>query len=197
METSFKKKQIERSFSKFQDSVSYVFRANSQTFPTFFDNLINFCETDEVMRVISSQLKQIDISYDKWYYQLKTYPNQKKEFHLPLDETKRAALIYKICIKIYTNEINVSDFCFKFFSTGTILDAALNIFNITILTPLVDSIGYKIQDISDTINEDYAGMINIPIAVLNVYHDNKVIIGSNNEFGGDTVIGRGLKLEKN
>jgi hypothetical protein len=195
MEVGFKKREIERSFHMFQDYVSYVFRADYVTFPTFFDNLINFCENDIVMKVITSQLKEIEISYDNWYQKLKKYENGKPEFRLPYDEVQRSSLLYKICIKIHNNEINVFNFCLDF-DNSLHLNDTVNFFNANILTPLIDSIGYKIKDISETINEEYKESTSIPFTIFNVYHDNSVTIGDSNIFTGDAAIGRETNLEK-
>lgn len=195
MEPGFEKRQVERSFQKFQDYTSYVFRADFLTFPTFFDNLVNFCEKDPVMKVISSQLKEIDITYDDWYNQLPKYPNGHPVFRLPFDETQRSSLLYKICVKIFLGEINVFNFCLDF-DYSLKLNDTVNFFNINMLTPLIDSIGYKIKDISDTINEKYQELAFVPITIFYVYHDNKILIGDDNVFSGDSSIGGGAKIEK-
>ena len=195
METGFKKRQVEGSFQRFRDHISYVFRSDFVTFPTFFNNLINFCETDEVMKVITSQLKQIDISYDDWLKQLPSYASGMREFHLPPDEIKRTALLYKICLKIHNKEIEVFNFSHTFdYSLNP--DATVRFFNTNILTPLIDSIGYKIDDISHTINEEYRETAIIPFTVFNVYYDNKVTIGDNTEFKAEAAIGPGATIKR-
>jgi hypothetical protein len=194
METEFKKRQVERSFERFRNLTSYVFQSDCITFPSFFKNLMSFCETDEVMKVITSQLKQIDITFEDWSKKLLNYQNGRTIFYLPDDETQRTALIYKICLKIYMNEIDPFNFCLQFDSSGNLNDL-VRFFNTNFLTPLVDSIGYKIEDISDTINDEYQGKTMIPLGILNVY-DNSVKIGNGNVFADDTVVGSGGILAK-
>jgi acetyltransferase-like isoleucine patch superfamily enzyme len=195
METGFKKRQIQNSFQKFRDYFSYVFTSDILTFPTFFDTLINFCEDDDVMKVITSQLKQIDISYDDWFKQLPSYQNGMVEFHLPTDETKRTALLYKICLKIHNKEIEVFHFSHSFdYSLNT--GGSVRFFNTNILRPLIDSIGYKIDDISNTIKEDYRETAIIPFTVFNVYYDNKVTFGDKTEFKAEAAIGPKATIKK-
>jgi hypothetical protein len=195
METGFKKRQVEGSFQRFRDHVSYVLGSDILTFPTFFNNLIVFCETDEVLKIIISQLKEIDISADDWMSQLSGYGNGILKFHLPSDEMKRTALLYKICLKIFNKEIEVFNFSLTFDNSLNANDT-IGFFNNNILRPFVDSIGYKIDDISYMINEDYQGQPIIPLAVFNVYYDNSVKVGNNNEFSAEAIIGRGANIEK-
>jgi hypothetical protein len=145
------------------------------------------------MKVITSQLKQIDISYDEWYNQLLISDFQ---LNLPPDEIERSALLYKICMKIFNDEIDVFDFFHRFDITLN-FNQEISYFNTNMLMPLVDSIGYKIDDISYTINEEYQGTPIIPFAVFNVFVDNSVTtVGNNNEFNAEAAIGRGATLEK-
>jgi len=194
MENGFKKREVERSFQKFRDNVTYVFNSDIYTFTTFFNNLIFFCETDEVMRVITSQLKQIDISYDDWFNQL-PQPYGRPELDLPTNETERTALIYKICIKIQKKEIDRFNFCLTL-NNSLSPNGTISFFNLNLLTPFIDSVGYKIDDITCMINEDYQGTAIIPFAVFNVFVDNSVTLGNNNKFKSETAIGRGANIEK-
>ena len=192
----FKKRDVERSFQRFSNYTSYVFQSENVTFPNNFDILINFWETDEVMSVITAQLKQIDISYDDWFNNLRHISNNiRREFRLPLDEVKRTALLYKICLKTFTSDINVGTFSENFIHVQD-LEVTIRFFNKNIVIPLTDSIGYKIADISDTIDEQYKEQIMVPVTILNVFNDNKVMIGNNNEFKSEAAIGRGANIEK-
>ncbi|MFA5254265.1 MAG: hypothetical protein WC367_06295 [Methanoregula sp.] len=198
MESGFTKRQIQRSFEKFHDYVSSVYRSDNVCFTSNFDILINFLETDDVMKIISTQLRENDVSYEDWVTNLKMWPNGQKIFRLPPDdETKRTALLYKICMKMYKQDINtVLDFSLPFDSSLRGLDGCVQFFNNNILHPLIDSIHYKIEDISELIDENYKETMVIPVNVFYVFQDNSVSLGNKNVFGQDTVIGGGANLEK-
>lgn len=156
---------------------------------------MHFCETDEVMRVISSQLLSFGITFEEWWEKSPRYPNGQKNFSLPLDEKTRTALLYKICLKIFKKDISVIGFVDKFFSE-TSINLLISWFNSSILRPLTRSISHQLDEISYNIQRNLEGKEDIPITVLYVYQDHSVNIGDSNIFSGDAAIGGGTKLEK-
>ena len=55
MDESFSRRQIERSFRKFNDTVSDLFLAKFQTWGNTFTHLITHCEQDSVMKVVTEE----------------------------------------------------------------------------------------------------------------------------------------------
>ncbi|MCK4795872.1 MAG: hypothetical protein KAT05_00750 [Spirochaetes bacterium] len=217
MSEILKRKKIEISFRKFVDYSNDVLKSDYNTFSTRLKILIHHCENDPVMKIITNQLKNIDVDFDGWMANSMESGGSmagSKEFNLPVDETERDALLYQFCLKINTEEIDIMSYSIHFFG-GDNFNDYVNSINDAIVKPLVRSISYKIEEINDTIDSDLEDKQDVPRSMLIVYQNhstniegNVTIEGdaaigtsaeirSNNEFKGDTVIGQNSKIEKN
>lgn len=192
------RKRMELSFRKFNDFANDALSSNYHLFNTRFNIFINHCENDPVMSIICNQLKSIDIEFDKWWTKCMRAGGstlRKGVFDLPVDETKRDALLYQICLKVNRDEINYFDFSMKFFGSSS-KSVAINAFNEAIVKPLVRSINYKLEEIMYDIENDLRGERYIPIKVLNVYLNSSTIVNGDVNIKGDSVIGEGASIEK-
>jgi hypothetical protein len=195
---AFKQKSVEISFRKFNDYASDVIHSDYNTFDTRFNIFIHHCETDPIMKIITSQLKQMDVNFQQWWsegHQTMGSMIGSAQFSLPLDETLRDALLYQLLLKIQSGEIKFVTFCMDFFGE-TNYNLLINSFNRAVFKPLVRSIGYKLEEISDSIATELQIKQEVPINMFYVYNDYTVTMGSDNEFGGDAVIGGGAAFVK-
>jgi hypothetical protein len=198
MEVSFTQKQVAGSFRRFNDFASDVFHSDFHTFDTRFDIFIHHCENDDVMKVVTSQLKGIDVHFKDWWERGQATGGSfagSKEFHLPVDEIERDALLYQLILKIHNREIEFSNFCMDYFR-DTNYDLMIQNFNSAILIILVRSIGYRLEEILEAIKTDLSDRQDVPITMLFVYQNNPIHIGNGNVFSGDSAIGGGAKIEK-
>lgn len=198
MKNSFKQKEVEISFRKFKDYASDVLNSNFHTFDTRFDIFLNHCEVDPIIKIITSPLKEMDVGFQQWFDEGQKTGGSfvgSKKFQLPVDEKMRDALLYQFLLKVKSGEISFRSYCSDFFGDSK-FDTMIQSFNTAIFYPLVRSVGYKLEEISDSIETDLVARQEVPITMLNVFNDNKVIIGSDNKFGGDAVIGGKSSLEK-
>jgi hypothetical protein len=152
-EKTFSRKQVDMSFRKFIDYATDVFNSDNNSFDTHFKILINFCENDQVIRVISVQIKSIDCDFDEWWKQstrIKSSLAHNGIFELPSDEDEIDALIYNLCLKISNNDINLLDYCIKFF--GSSGKTCVQDFNNAIVRKLVRSIENRLTEIENDIS---------------------------------------------
>lgn len=199
MQDNFNQKKIEISFRKFSDYASDLLSSDINTFDTRFKIFLHHCETDEILKIITNQLKDIDVNIDEWWEK----GNQtaggmvgNARFDLPLDETKRDALLYQFSLKILNKEMDLNHFCMMFLGK-TNYSQMVYAFNEAIINPLIRSIGYKIDEISYEVNSTYDEYQDIPLKVFYVYQDNSTNISGDVKIRGDGVIGDGSKIEKN
>lgn len=199
MPDSFKQRQVALSFRKFNDYASDVVHSDYSTFPTRFEIFLHHCENDEVMKVITSQLKEVDTNFQEWYLKGQNTGGSmvgSKEFRLPVDEIKRDALLYQLLLKFNSKEIDLLGFCMDYFGETSSINATIRSFNSAILSILVRSIGYKLEEISESIKSDLNNTQDVPIKMLNVYYDYRVTMGDENKIFGDAAIGGGVKIDK-
>lgn len=198
MPVKFDKKRVELSFRKFSDYASDVLSSNYHTFDTRFNILLNHCENDVIMSIISNQLKSIDAHFDEWWEKGMSTGGSfvgSKQFDLPVDETERDSLLYQFCLKINDRSLNFSRFCLDFFG-ATNFDEMVWAFNDAIVKPMVRSINYKLEEIMYDIKQNSESDQDIPIKFLYVYQDFSTLINGDVEISGDGAIGEGSKIEK-
>lgn len=198
MVNSFKQREVKKSFQKFQDYGSDVLNSDFHDFTARFKIFIHHCESDGIMKIITSQLKEMDVNFQEWWEKgQKTGGSMvgSKRFDLPLDEGERDALMYQLILKFSTGEINLMQFCVDYFGENQFVQM-IRQFNRAILIPLIRSISYKLREILDAIEEELPEKEDVPIAMLLVYQDHRLTIGSENIFLGDSIIGGGSRIEK-
>lgn len=198
MSVNFDKKQVELSFRKFSDYADDVLSSNCHTFYTRFNILLHHCEYDEVMSIISSQLKSIDVHFEDWWEKGMSTGGSfigSKDFNLPVGENERDSLLYQFCLKINTGSLDLKLFCLDFFGSHD-LDETVWDFNDAIVKPLVRSINYKLENIFYTVTKSLGATQEIPVQFLYVYQDYSTSIIGNVKISGDGAIGDGAKIEK-
>lgn len=198
MPDKFDQKKVDISFRKFKDFASDVLSSDRNTFNTRFNIFLHYCENDEVLSIITKQLKNIDVHIDEWWEEgLKSGGSFSGscEFKLPLDETERDALLYQFSLKINSKQISLQIFFLKFFGSSN-YDEMVYVFNDAIIRPLERSIAYKLEEITYEVNKLYDGYQDIPTKVFYVYQDYSTIISGDVQIKGDGVIGDGSTIEK-
>lgn len=173
MPANFDKKRVELSFKKFSNYADDVLSSNSHTFGTRFNILLDHCENDMVMSIISSQLKSTDVHFSEWWEKIMSTGGSfigSKHFDLPVDEKERDSLLYQFCLKVNNREIDFKMFCINFFGT-TRYDEMVWDFNDAIVSPMVRSIGYKLEEIMCNVDAKLEAGRDIPIQIFYVCQD--------------------------
>lgn len=169
MQTDFSLKKIEQSYRRFIDYSSDLLNSNYHTFNSRFDSFVYFCENDDVMKIITAKLKIIDVNFDDWWERgQKTGGSMvgSKQFRLPVDELEKDALLYQLILKISKNEIKLMKFCVDYFG-ATAFDEMIQEFNNAVLQPLIRSIGYRLDDMLDSIKQELVRKQDLPqIAII-------------------------------
>lgn len=198
MEEKYERKKVELSFRRFNDFADDVLSSEYNTFDSYLNIFINHCENNEIMSIICSQLKYDMSILDKWWSEndMGGFLGQTggKKLNLPIDENNRDALLYQICLKVNTREIDLLSFCIRF--TNCSPDEAVYFFNKIVLRPMVRSINYKLEEIMYDIETDLRNERYIPITVFNVYQDFSTTVNGDVNTEGDSAIGKGASIEK-
>src|SRR5262245_5498891 len=96
---TFSRRQVERSFRKFNDTVNDLFQAHFQTWGNVFTNLMKHCEQDPVMQVVTSPLKSNkNVNAENWYAEaLGSVQGMigTGQYTLPYNDDDKAALLYQ------------------------------------------------------------------------------------------------------
>lgn len=196
MEEGFNRRDVLLSFQKFRDYASDVLSSDRVTFPTRFDIFLDHCETDRVMKVIRNQLMAIDVDAIKWWYdayQTKGSYVGSMTFSLPTNEDERDALLFRICLLIHDDKIDLVTFSNGFFRVES-YNEMVSRFNEVIFKPMVRSLGYKIGGIIESLETMDKDSL-VPVKSLIIFQSITNVNGDI-KAKGDVVIGEGGVIDK-
>src|SRR5688572_19743793 len=98
-EGKFTRREVHRSFRKFRDIASDLIRARYQTWSANLRRLIDHCETDRVMRVVTDPLRNNpNVDVDRWYQDFLESSGGmvgSEKFRLPADDDEQTSLFYQ------------------------------------------------------------------------------------------------------
>lgn len=150
-------KKTERSFRRFSDYSDDLLNSDSKTFPNNLNIFIDFCENNEIMHIISAQLKSNkNVDIGKWYSDFQKTGGSfigTKKYVLPTKEEDRISLLYQFLLKIHSNEIDFHGFCLDAYGETNFNEMVLA-FNDAISRPLIRDLGYRLDEITETTNSD-------------------------------------------
>ena len=200
---SYTKRQVDRSFRKFNDLVEDLFSSPWQLWGDRLSHLMNHCEQDSVMRVVTEPLrtnKNVDVS--SWYEEASktnTGMTGSAYYELPINDDDKTSLLYQFMLLASLNRIDVTDFGESFFGAESPQEA-VGQFNDQIVRLCTCEVCYRL----DEIREDTAGQTEIQTEALVVFHhhDNSVNIrgnikGSNVAIGASTVSDSSAEYKNN
>ena len=190
-------KKIERSFRRFRDYSDDLLNSNSKTFSNNLNIFIDFCENDEIMRIISAQLKSNkNVDMDKWYSDFqKTGGSIKgsKECVLPIDEEDRISLLYQLLLKMKSNERDFQGFCLDAYGKTNVTEM-VRAFNDAISRPLVKDLSYRLDEIIETTNSNLKVPLEKSVIIqTGAGSNNTIAIGENIK---QTVISQSSELDE-
>ena len=139
MQDKFDQKKVEISFRKFSDYASDLLSSDMNTFDTRFKIFLHHCETDEILKIITNQLKDIDVHIDEWWEKGNQTAGSmvgSARFDLPMGETERDALLYQFSLKVLGKEMGFKHFCMMFLGE-TNYNQMVYAFNEAIMNPLI------------------------------------------------------------
>ncbi|HPP87331.1 MAG TPA: hypothetical protein PLM75_05670, partial [bacterium] len=156
-----------------------VIKSNYQTFHNFIELFINFCENDEIVKIITLQFKNNqNINLENWYKDFLSTGGSfigSKRFWLPKDDEDRLALYYKFIFAIANKKISLVDFCVHAFGKTNGNEMIL-VFNEQFFLKFIREIKYKLEEFFI----DSEGIETIDLDRLFIFnHYDKQIIISN------------------
>lgn len=193
---NFSKIKITESYHQFKNHIKSVMNSDAYTYDTFFKGFMNFCEIDEVMLSITSQIKEIDVPFDEWWSEKRKWPNGRRKFEIPTDPLKRIAFLYQLCLKIFQNEPG-----FDYLSVGleyfgsTHVNDNIESFNQHVIQQLVDYFEYNFTTMKTTTIDDTLQKQGSPSQIIH-YHGPviqqgaKSIAISESSFEGVNTVGQ-------
>ena len=185
MNQTYDHKKIKHSFRRFRDYSEDLLNSNSKTFSNNLNIFIIFCENDEIMRIISAQLKSNkNVDINRWYSDFQKTGGGitgSKKYVLATNEEDRISLLYQLLLKIHSDEIGFRRFCIDAYGK-TNINEMVWAFNDAISRPLIRDLGYRLDEIIGTTNSD----LRVPIGKL-------VIINTGDRSVNTIAIGENIK----
>jgi hypothetical protein len=195
-EGKFTRREVERAFRKFNDLVNDLSQTDQYTWGDRFTHLMEHCEKNPVMRLITEPLRaNTNIDALSWYRDfLENHRSNGLPYRLPTDDDDCAALLYQFFRLIeYGGQeaIRLTDFCYFAFGESEYSLMVLR-FNRELVSKLTREVSYRLDEVMEDIGE----ATEVSPEVMNVfhYHGHTMNIhgsvqGSNIAVGGSTVSG--------
>jgi hypothetical protein len=189
----FSRREVERSFRKFNDIVNDLIHANFRTWGNVFTHLITHCENDPVMQVITGPLKtNKNVDAEEWYKEaLNSVGGMigSGRYELPYDDEDRTALLYQFFLMFEENKVDFMAFCLGMYGTSRYQDA-VDTFNRELTEKFTREISYRLDEIRDDLGDQQE----VPREAMMVFHHHDYSLniqgnvqGSNIATGGSTI----------
>ena len=189
----FPRREVERSFRKFNDIVDDLFSARFQTWEDTFSRLIAHCESDTIMQVVTGPLTlNKSVEAQRWYETaLGTVVGMigTGRYPLPIDDEDRTALLYQFLLMVKNDQVDVINFCMGMYGTTQYQDC-VDAFNQEIILKFTREVSYRLNEII----EDIGNQETVPRDAMVVFHhhDHSTNIhggiqGSNVAIAGSTI----------
>jgi hypothetical protein len=199
----FSRREVERSFRKFNDIVSDLTAAQSQTWGHQFAHLIAHCERDPVMQVITEPLRtNRNVDASKWYSEAMNSVGSgvgSGFYELPTDDDERTALLYQFFLLLVDGKIQFNDFCSGMYILN-IQEESYAVFNQELVHKFTREVSYRL----DEIMEDAGERQHISSEAMMVFHhhDHSMTVhgniqGSNLATGGSSISGSAATFTNN
>ena len=146
---SYTKREVDRSFRKFNDLVEDLFSSPWQLWGDRLSHLMNHCEQDSVMRVVTEPLrtnKNVDVS--SWYEEASktnTGMTGSAYYELPINDDDKTSLLYQFMLLASLNRIDVTDFGESFFGAESPQEA-VGQFNDQIVRLCTREVCYRLDE---------------------------------------------------
>ena len=166
---SFPRRDVRRAFRKFSDMGSDVTRAQFQTWEAHLKNLLDFCETDPIMDIITDPLRHNpNINIEQWHKDFQTTVGSmvgSGQYEIPKNDDDRTALFYQVLRAFSDGKIDPGRFAVHAFGE-TKYQEIVNVINLEFVDKFIREMQYRIQDIED----DTQGQIEVERKALTVFH---------------------------
>lgn len=202
MQESFSRRQVERSFRKFNDTVNDLFQAKFQTWGNTFTHLITHCEQESVMKLVTEPLRSNSaVDAEKWYTDALSSAQGigSGHYELPYDDDDRTALLYKFFLMLENNKVDFTKFCLAVYRTTGYQDAVHH-FNQELVLKFTREVSYRL----DEILADHGDRQDVPREAMFVFHHHGPtmnfhgnIQGSNVAAGGSSISGSSATYTNN
>jgi hypothetical protein len=176
----FPRRDVERSFRKFNDIVSDLFNAKFQTWGDAFAHLMTHCEEDPVMRIVTEPLrlnKHVDAG--KWLADASASVGSmvgSGRYELPYDDDDRTALLYQFCLKIANEHLDISRFCVHFYGL-TNFQEMTDTLNRELIHKFTREVSYRLDEILQDIGTQTT--VSREAMLVFHYHDQSTTINGN------------------
>lgn len=166
---TFSRREVTRSFRKFNDCVTDLFAAVFQTWGDAFTHLIHHCENDPVMRVVTEPLRaNTAVNAKEWYQKAVASRGSmvgSGRYTLPTDDDERTALLYHFLLLVETGEVDYFQFCITFYGTSKGQDAVAT-FNREIVQKFTREVSYRLAEVTSDIGD----VAEVPREAMLVFH---------------------------
>ena len=189
----FPRRDVERSFRKFNDVVDDLFSAKFQTWGNAFTHLITLCEEDPVMRLVTEPLRSNRrIDAGKWHAEAVASVRGmvgSGHYELPYDDDDRTALLYQFFVKTEKEGLSIDKFCMSVYGT-TKYQEMVDTFNRELVLKFTREVSYRLNEILEDIGDEPT--VSREAMFVFHHHDNSMTVhgniqGSNVATGNATI----------
>lgn len=140
--------KIRETKRRFSDYAADLSNSDAHTFENALNILLGFCESDDVMTMITGPLKEnVSVDILKWYEDFSSSGGSfvgSGRFLLPTKEDDRLSLLYQLLLKVRSDEIPFDSFCRHAFG-GRNMSETIHRFNDAVSRPLARGLLQKVE----------------------------------------------------
>jgi hypothetical protein len=188
MDTNFSRRQVERSFRKFKDTVDDLMSASFNTWGETFSHLITHCEEDPVMHAVTEPLRNNpNVNAQKWYSDCLASVQGMvgtARYELPYNDDDRTALLYQFFLRLEEGAVEFRNFCMYVYG-HTRYQEMTDTFNQELVVKFTREVSYRL----DEIMEDFGDEQEIPRAAMVVFHHHDYSTNIQGNIHGSNVAG--------
>lgn len=165
----FPRREVHRSFRKFDDLVNDVMSSKFQTWGDAMTRLVTHCESDPVMQVVTTPLKTDPrVDARKWWNDAIASVRGmvgSGRYTLPADDDERTALLYQVLLLLVNENVDFTKFCISVYGHTNYQDM-VDTFNREIVYKFTREVSYRLNEVS----EDTAEQSEISRDAIVVFH---------------------------
>jgi len=152
----FPRREVQRSFRKFDDLVGDLLSAKFQTWGDAMSRLLAHCETDPVMQVVTSPLKgDSRVDAQKWWNEAVDSVGGmvgSGRYSLPIDDDERMALLYQVLLLVDGGAADLAQFSNSVYGVSRFQDM-VDTFNHELVHKFTREVSYRLNEVVEDIGD--------------------------------------------
>lgn len=152
----FPRREVQRSFRKFDDLVGDLLTAKYQTWGDALSRLLSHCETDPVMQVVISPLKNDSrVNAQQWWSDAVSSVRGmvgSGHYSLPANDDEQTALLYQILLLVDQGNVDLTAFSTSVYGVSK-FQGMVDTVNQELVRKFTREVSYRLKEVAEDIGD--------------------------------------------